>query len=150
MPCPYRCRLPVIPAPMRPMTEQLNIGFDFTALEWRVMQHIRHGRENAVSMSALAELVGISTRELQSIITHLIQDHDIMISSATGRNHGYYYPATEAEYKAGAMQLVHRITALSKRLIKYDKLAHEKLFGQQRLDEKTGDHVGFAPTRGDI
>ena len=117
------------------MIEQLQIGSDFTAVELLVMARIGRGRDNAVPMPTLAGLVDISTRELQSIIAHLIEDHGVLISSATGKNHGYYYPASEAEFKAGALQLEHRIISLAKRLRALNKESYEAIFGQGRLEE---------------
>jgi biotin operon repressor len=94
---------------------------------------LRKGRENAISMSALAEQLNISTRELQSVIQHLINDHGHMIASATGKNHGYYYPGNEEEYRAAVDQLKHRIISLARRIRAIDKQAFQEIFGQLQL-----------------
>lgn len=106
---------------------------ELTALERAVLSLIQRGRENAISMPALAEAVGITTRELQQIIQHLINDHGVLIASATGRNHGYYYPQSEDEYRAAAAQLEHRIISLARRLRAMDREKYEEIFGQGRI-----------------
>jgi biotin operon repressor len=117
------------------MTEQLQIYYDDgTHLERRILSTLRKGRENAISMSALADQLNISTRELQSIIQHLINDHGNMIASATGKNHGYYYPGNEEEYRAAVDQLKHRIISLARRIRAIDKKAFEEIFGQTTVE----------------
>ncbi len=112
---------------------------DMTDIETRVISLIQRGRENAISMPALADACGISTRELQSIIQHLINDHGILIASATGKGkgdtkrHGYYYPVTEEELLSARTQIIHRIISLAKRLKSIDRQAYEKIFGQENI-----------------
>lgn len=89
-------------------------------------------------MPSLALRVGISTRELQDVIKHIIEEHGIMIASATGRNHGYYFPATEKEYRDAVDQLKHRIISLAKRIRACDRAAFEEIFGQSRFFTAAG------------
>ena len=105
-----------------------------TDAESRILSLIQRGRENAISMSALAEAVGIATRELQDVIKHLIEDHGVLIASATGKNHGYYYPVTEDELVSARAQIIHRIQSLARRLRAIDKEAYETIFGGARFD----------------
>ena len=105
-----------------------------TDIESRVFSLIQRGRGNAISMSALAEAVGIATRELQDVIKHLIEDHGVLIASATGKNHGYYYPVTEDELISARAQIIHRIQSLARRLRAIDKEAFEEIFGQGRME----------------
>ncbi len=116
------------------MTDQLGINFDapkgLTMDELRVVQSIRRGRENAISMPALAAICGMKTRVLQDVIKHLIEDHDVLIASATGKNHGYYYPTSREELMAARAQLIHRIVSTAKRLKAIDKTALEEIHGQ--------------------
>jgi hypothetical protein len=120
------------------VTEQSQIGFDFdlTREEAAVLRHLRRGREQAISMPELASLVGLSTRALQDVIAHLIEEHNTLICSACGRNHGYYLPADESEYRAGVDQLKHRIMSLAKRMRAMDRQAYEDLFGQGCMELK--------------
>ena len=105
-----------------------------TDVEVQVLFLIQRGRENAISMSALAGAVGISTRELQDVIKHLIEDHGVLIASATGKNHGYYYPVTEDELISARAQIIHRIQSLARRLRAIDREAFEEIFGQGRME----------------
>lgn len=117
--------------------DQHRINFDsadtISPIEREVLFLIRPGRDNAISMSALAEAVGISTRELQQIIQRLINGRGVAIASATGRNHGYYLPETAEEYKAATDQLKHRIIALAHRIRSLDRAAYEEIFGQGNI-----------------
>ena len=109
-------------------------------MEARVLSLIQLGRGNAISMQALASAVGawhakpLHTRELQDVIKHLIEDHGVLIASATGRNHGYYYPVTEDELISARAQIIHRIQSLARRLRAIDKEAYEEIFGQGRME----------------
>ena len=120
------------------MNDQLQINFDgplgLTETERNVLSLIQPGRENAISMSALASSVMISTRELQSIIQSLINDRGVLIASATGKNHGYYVPQTPEETKAATDQLKHRIINLARRIRSLDRTAYEEIFGQTRME----------------
>jgi hypothetical protein len=58
-----------------------------------------------------------------------------MIASATGKNHGYYLPQTEDEYRAAVNQLKHRIISLARRIRAIDRQAYEEIFGQRELTE---------------
>lgn len=118
---------------------QIQINFEtpgvdeFTDRERQILSLIYHGRDKAISMFSLANEVHITTRELQQIVQHLINDHGVLIASATGKNHGYFYPETEEEFRAAAAQLEHRIISLAKRLRALNKESYEAIFGQGNL-----------------
>jgi hypothetical protein len=122
-------------AARRRMTDhsQIALDFDLTTEERAVLRHLRRGRKNAISMPELAAAVGVSTRALQDIISHIIQDHKTLICSACGKNHGYYLPVDESEYRAGVNQLKHRIISLAKRMRAMDKEAYTEIFGGREL-----------------
>lgn len=120
---------------------QITIDFDalpdgMTDQEMRVLALIQRGRENAISMPTLAATLDISTRDLQHVIKHLIEDHAVLIASATGKGrgddkkHGYYYPITEDELLSARTQLIHRIISTAKRLRAIDRNALEDIHGQ--------------------
>ena len=131
------------------MTEQLRIDYnailskaavafgcdlsDLTRVEENVLRNLRRGKESAIAMPVLAEAVGVSTRELQSVIQHLINDHGVLIASSCGKPSGYYYPQCIEDYRAGARQLKNRIIQLARRLRKMDQETYEQLFGQGNL-----------------
>jgi hypothetical protein len=107
---------------------------DMTDIETRVLALIQRGRSNAISMPALAEACGISTRELQSIKKHLVEDHGVLIVSSCGKNNGYYYPENAEEFDAGADQIIHRIISLAKLLRAMNKEKYEHIFCQGRIE----------------
>jgi DNA-binding IclR family transcriptional regulator len=119
------------------MTEQTQINFDspagLTREEADVLCLLKKGRENSISMSALAEAVGVCTREVQTIVKHLVEDHQVLIASATGKHHGFFLPENEEEFRAAAAQLEHRIISLAKRLRAINKESYEEIFGQGKL-----------------
>ena len=98
-----------------------------------MLQSIPRGRDNAVSMKALADTLAVSTRDVQHLVKHLIEEHGKLIASATGRNHGYYYPDSAEEYQAAVDQLRHRIISLAARIRVLDRRAFEEIFGQGNM-----------------
>ncbi len=51
----------------------------------------RHvGRENAISMHAIAGETGITTRDIQAIVKFLVEERGKAIGTATARPFGYY------------------------------------------------------------
>jgi len=121
-------------------TDQLQINFDgpqgLSEIEAKVLSLIQRGRENAISMPALANACGIKTRELQQVIQGMINERGVFIASATGRNHGYYIPETADEYKNAVDQLKHRIISLARRIRAMDKAAYHEIFGQGNIFEE--------------
>lgn len=57
---------------------------------WRILQANHRGRGNAIGMRALAAMVGLSTRSVQSAIEWLIKEHARPIGSSCSRPCGYY------------------------------------------------------------
>jgi biotin operon repressor len=102
----------------------------FSAAESAVLQRLRKGRTNAVSMPTLAAALAISTRDLQHLVKHLREEHGILITSSCGKNPGYYYPQTQEEHAAGIRQIEHRIISLARLLKSQNKAAYERIFGQ--------------------
>jgi hypothetical protein len=113
---------------------QTAFDFDLTVDEMRVLAILPRGAENAVSMPTLAGAMNMSTRQLQDLIAHLIESHGQLICSACGKNHGYYMPASEEEYRTGVRQLKNRIISLAKRMRALDRTAYEQIFGQGELE----------------
>ena len=59
----------------------------------KLIELIPKGEENAVSMSALARLLGVEERDIRRLVLQARCDGELICSS----NHGYYYPANDAE-----------------------------------------------------
>ncbi len=98
---------------------------------WRLQGH--RGRDQAIAMTALAREAGLSTRILQKIIKHLIEEHAGFIGSATGAGHGYYLITEQAEVDAAIRQLEHRLGSLATRIARLKRLAPEEVLGQLRM-----------------
>ena len=78
---------------------------------------VRHrGREAAIGLDAVAGIAGISERTVQDIIVHLIERHHHPIGSAVKHPMGYYLIQTPDELEESLSQLVHRLTALARRI----------------------------------
>jgi hypothetical protein len=118
---------------------QLDINFGnaypLTKEEAEVIRLLKKGRANAISMTELATLINVSTRRLQDIIKHLIEDHCIFIGSTCGKQHGYWLPTDEEDYRAAVDQLKHRIISLARRIRAIDKQAFQEIFGQGSFTE---------------
>jgi len=94
----------------------------------RILEQHR-GIASAVPMEDLARTVGLSTRELQIQIKHLIEYHGCLIGSSTGNPHGYYL-ATAADLHKAKRQLWNRAMSNLVRLSRLDKISMEEIFGQ--------------------
>lgn len=122
-----------------PMTEQLPLPYLCRGGGWLYEDHItgilaqHQGRDQAISMAALAERVGLSTRDVQHYIKHLIEHHGVLIGSATGKPHGYYLITEPSEVHAAIAQLQHRLISLAVRIARLNKTSVEVVFGQARL-----------------
>lgn len=92
------------------------------------------GRAAAVPMAQLAAAVGLSTRALQQLVTHLIIEHAVPIGSATGEAHGYFLVEDAADVKAACDQLRHRIIHLAQRMATLQRISVGAVLGQLRLD----------------
>lgn len=78
---------------------------------------VRHrGREAAIGLDVVAGIAGIAERTVQEIVVHLIERHGHPIGSAVKHPMGYFVIETEAELAESLSQLVHRLTALARRI----------------------------------
>lgn len=82
------------------------------------------GRERAVSMHEIAARVEISSRDVQSIVKHLVEDKRLPIGSSVTKPFGYYWIVTEAERRACRNHFIRR--ALS-------NLAHAKAYDSDAI-----------------
>mgnify|MGYP001593389712 CR=1 FL=1 len=78
---------------------------------------VRHrGRAAAIGLDAVAGIAGISERVVQDVVVHLIEQHGHPIGSAVKHPMGYYLIETPDELAESLSQLVHRLTALARRI----------------------------------
>ena len=103
--------------------------------ERRLLSHICEGRENAISVSRLMDLCGMSDVMVRQTVKHLVEEHCCLIVSATGSPSGFYFPADREEFSRGVSQYVHRIASLARRVRAMDRAAYEKIFGQRKIEE---------------
>jgi hypothetical protein len=74
------------------------------------------GRQEAVGLEIVAGIAGISERKVQEIVVHLIERHGWPIGSAVKSPMGYFLIENEEELAESLSQLVHRLTALARRI----------------------------------
>ena len=120
------------------MAEQLGINFDaddLNEVEWQIKSLIKRGRENAVSVKRLMEITGLGNGQVRETVRHLINEHNILICSATSKPAGYYFPLTPDEKDAGTKQIESRIIELARRLRAMNRAAYERLYSQLRFEE---------------
>ncbi len=117
------------------MPEQLGLFDrpDLSEEERAVYLLIRRGRPHAVSVRSIRAVTGMDDVRVRKLVKHLIEEHGVLICSATRQPVGYYLPETEDEYKAGAAQIVSRIRSLARRLRAVDRAAFETIFGNERI-----------------
>lgn len=78
---------------------------------------LRHrGRAAAIGLDAVAGIAGISERTVQHVVAQLIEHHGHPIGSAVQHPMGYYLIETPDELAESLSQLVHRLTALARRI----------------------------------
>lgn len=82
------------------------------------------GRAAAIDMHAIASRTGITTREIQTIVKTLVEEHHLPIGTATSRPFGYFWIATNEERKKVRAHFVRR--ALS-------TLNHAKAFDSEHI-----------------
>lgn len=77
----------------------------------------RHrGRDRAIGLDTLAIQTSLSERHVQQVVAMLIEAHGLPIGSAVKKPMGYFLIETDAELAESLSQLVHRITALARRI----------------------------------
>ena len=74
----------------------------------RILSAIGEGQENAVHLSELIRISGMTDRELRKTIEYLRRQGVVIISG----NSGYYFPADETELKAFVRQEEHRAKSI--------------------------------------
>lgn len=113
------------------MDQPVNTPEEIRAKE--ILGHHR-GRANALQVRHFAQLVGVDERRAQILVKHLVEDHGVLIGSATSRPFGYFVPETEAEVKAVTDQLYHRIASLAVRIARIKRISVEEILNQLRLE----------------
>ena len=74
----------------------------------RILSAIGEGQENAVHLSELIRISGMTDRELRKTIEYIRRQGIVIISG----NSGYYFPADEAELKAFVRREEHRAKSI--------------------------------------
>ncbi len=78
---------------------------------------VRHrGRAAAIGLDSVAGIAGVSERTVQHVVAQLIEHHGYPIGSAVAAPMGYYLIETPDELAESLSQLVHRLTALARRI----------------------------------
>lgn len=77
----------------------------------------RHrGRVRAVGLEIVAGVTGLSERKVQEVVVRLIEQHGLPIGSAVKKPMGYFLIETQDELDESLSQLLHRLTALARRI----------------------------------
>ncbi len=115
------------------MSDQLQIGFELTGEESRVLAAIsgRRSRGNTVTGEVLSALTGIDYKRLREVIAHLINHHGCLIASCT---RGYFIPVTPEEISEATRSLRHRGIMILVRASKLQKASLEDIFNQARIE----------------
>lgn len=82
---------------------------------WAVL-HRHGGRANTIGLDALALASDLPERTVQHVVSHLIERHQVPIGSAVSKPMGYFVIQTDEELQESVSQLVHRLTALARRI----------------------------------
>jgi|GEM_PF-2841324 len=94
-----------------------------------------HDRSNPIARTELAELVGISGREIQDVVRRLIMDYGQLIGSSTdARNPGYYMIADIKEADKVCHSLRRRALKILVRVAKIRKISVRELLEQMKME----------------
>ncbi len=88
-----------------------------------------------MSVKSLMALTGFSNDKVRDTVRHLINEHNVLICSATTSPAGYYCPVTMEEKDSGTKQIESRIIELARRLRAMNRAAYERLYKQLRFEE---------------
>jgi hypothetical protein len=116
------------------MGEQIQIDFELSDTERKILSLLRRGRENAISERVLSELTGIPGVEVRAIIRHLIMEHNVLIASSVSKPAGFYIAETEDEIKEATRSLRHRGIKILMRAAKLQRISLEEIFNQTKLE----------------
>lgn len=95
----------------------------------------RHrGRARAIGLDVIAGIVGVSERTVQEVVAHLIERHHCPIGSAVKRPMGYFLIENDDELAESVSQLVHRLTALARRIAALKQSTTPIVLKQMALD----------------
>lgn len=96
---------------------------------------LRHrGRAAAIGLESVAGIAGISERTVQHVVAQLIEQHGHPIGSAVQHPMGYYVIETQEELAESLSQLVHRLTALARRIAALKQITAPIVLKQLALD----------------
>ena len=98
------------------------------------MKLLRSGRNNAISVKALAAETGMGSVEIRQTVRDLIMEHGILIGSAVGNPPGYFIPETAEEATTATRSLLHRGIMILARVARMRKSSLELVFNQGRLE----------------
>ncbi len=110
-----------------------------TAEELAILDALKFGRAWAVPMPRIAKLIDSTTRQVQSIVTHLILVHGVPIGSTSAAPAGYYLIETEAELDATTANLRNRAMAMLLRIQALNNCTADDLLGQIKLELEGGN-----------
>jgi biotin operon repressor len=106
----------------------------FSSEEAGIMKLLRSGRNNAISVKALAAETGMGGVEIRQTIRDLIMEHGILIGSSVGDPPGYFIPETAEEAITATRSLRHRGIMILVRAAKLQRCSVELVFNQARLE----------------
>jgi biotin operon repressor len=113
------------------------ITLDMTERERLAASYLeRHqGKDRPLARERLAALLGVTTREVERLVKHLVERHGCPIGSVcAGDRHGYYTIVDEADLARTADNLRARAMSLLKRLARLRQTTELDVLGQLRLD----------------
>lgn len=115
------------------MPEQLGIDYELTNEERMIIDILKdcRGKDNAMIGEALSIRTGIKYDEVRAIISHLVNDHHILIASCS---RGYFIPVNAAEVDAATKSLRHRGIMILMRASRLQKTSLEEIFHQARME----------------
>lgn len=100
---------------------------------WQFLDKNCRGMENAKKQSDIADIIGISVREVPKLTSVLTGEFGRPVASTMHRPYGIYIPETREEREEYITQLKSRIKALFRRLKAFSNATPGEIVGQMDL-----------------
>lgn len=105
-------------------------------IDYRILQYIQKGRENAIDRFRLAELTGLGDRELRKNIADLREDGFVICNAQDGS--GYYLAVTDDDF----LQQYKQVTNRAMSILKQRKFLRRELkYRGYKFDGRAGNVV---------
>lgn len=113
--------------------DQTRFDYEFNPGEKKIMDILQNckGKDSAILGAKISELTGITYDDIRQIISHLVNEHHVLIAS---HSRGYFIPVSAGEVDAATRSLRHRGIMILMRAARLQKQSLEDIFHQGKME----------------